>query len=308
MSKTLSCLNPIKRDRTINSQASSPFLSLPAELRNQIYEFYFDNLTSSAHSLALLLSCRRIYNEAHTLAFATATFVTTTWVRYKLAAQAAALKPTSSSAISSIAFASHLLESRGFCRDNQYLLANFMANSITLFPALKRVTLFYSDQTRPGPEWYAEASRTNLSAVIWAFVSGQVMAWTKAEPWTVIWPEDEDGPHTRCALKRARGQSPGACDVKVLYKDGEKMDEGVVEAWWRLPVREIRAGLGFQVDDDATLAQKVKRSRRRWEGNRIGDLILFSPVVVPMWMGKKVKQVWTRDFSGESPTVRAWRR
>lgn len=133
--------------------------------------------------------------------------------------------------------------------------------------------------------------------MIWAFVSGQVMAWAKAEPWTVIWPEDEDGPHTRCVLKRARGQSPGACDVKVLYEDGEKMDEGVVEAWWRLPVREIGVGLGFLVDGDATLAQKVKRSRRRWERKRIGYLILFSPVIVPMWMGKKVKQVWKRDFS-----------
>ncbi|OCL09888.1 hypothetical protein AOQ84DRAFT_353805 [Glonium stellatum] len=308
MSKTLSSLNPIKRDKTINPQASSPFLNLPAELRNQIYEYYFDNLTSSAHSLALLLSCRRIYNEAHTLAFATATFVTTTWVRYKLAAQSAALRPASVAAISSIAFASHLLESRGFCRDNQYLLANFMAGCITLFPALRRVTLFYPDQARSGPEWYAEANKTNLSAVVWAFVSGQVMAWPKAEPWSVVWPEEGDGPHTQCILERAHGQSPGACDVKVFYVDGEKMDESVVEAWWRLPVREIGAGLGFQVDGDATLAQKVKRSRRRWERKRMGYLILFSPVVVPMWMGKKVKQAWTRDFSGESPTVRAWRR
>lgn len=280
-----------KLDRMALPQSASPFLNLPAELRNRIYEYYFAHLSSSSHSLALLLTCRRVYNEAHILAFSNTTFVTTTWVRYKLAAQAEVLRPETASAITSVAFASHLIDWCKFARNRQYLHADFLANVVTLFPGLKRVVLFDTDSDETPPFWWPNGNATKIESVVRTFASGQVMAWTKNEPWEMVWPEDEESEsYTRCVVKRKEGEYFGASEVEVSFEDGKYMDEEVAETWWQIPAREM--GLGFLVDKDATLSQKVIRSRRKWERQRIVAVVLLSPLVLPVWMGKKARQAW----------------
>lgn len=69
---------------------SSPFLTLPAELRNQIYELVFqpsDHTSSGAlipssdsiRNLGLLFTCRQVYTEAIALAYAVTFSVTNRW-------------------------------------------------------------------------------------------------------------------------------------------------------------------------------------------------------------------------------------
>jgi hypothetical protein len=74
-------LPPRKPFNTIfNEQWQSPFFSqLPAETRNVIYSYVFDSgprelLSVEAHPLSMLLTCRKVYQEASILAFACHTF------------------------------------------------------------------------------------------------------------------------------------------------------------------------------------------------------------------------------------------
>ncbi|KAF2004607.1 hypothetical protein P154DRAFT_616790 [Amniculicola lignicola CBS 123094] len=82
---------------------ASPLLSLPPELRNRVFDFYFsfDPLTApppvSRSYLTLTISCRQLYHETRTLAFAATTFRTTLWqlsdLRRKLQAVRPELRP-----------------------------------------------------------------------------------------------------------------------------------------------------------------------------------------------------------------------
>lgn len=69
---------------------ASPLLALPAELRNRIYDFYLAHDAAvappsiSRSPLALSLTCRQLYHETHTLAFAATTFRVRHWVPAEL--------------------------------------------------------------------------------------------------------------------------------------------------------------------------------------------------------------------------------
>ncbi|KAF2792998.1 hypothetical protein K505DRAFT_217229, partial [Melanomma pulvis-pyrius CBS 109.77] len=82
---------------------ASPLLALPAELRNRIYDFYLAHDAAvappsiSRSPLALSLTCRQLYHETHTLAFAATIFRVRHWdpreVQYKLQRVRSAFRP-----------------------------------------------------------------------------------------------------------------------------------------------------------------------------------------------------------------------
>jgi len=76
---------------------NSPFLSLPAELRNRVYSYVFapsDQVglfpsPETLETVSFLYTCRQIHAEAHVLAYASIYSVTNRWHRSDLALMAA---------------------------------------------------------------------------------------------------------------------------------------------------------------------------------------------------------------------------
>ncbi|KAF2870797.1 hypothetical protein BDV95DRAFT_595488 [Massariosphaeria phaeospora] len=69
---------------------TTPLLALPPELRNRIYDFYFDDEPAialphmSRSPMALAMTCRHLYRETHPLALRTTTFKVRGYVRKDL--------------------------------------------------------------------------------------------------------------------------------------------------------------------------------------------------------------------------------
>lgn len=81
---------------------TSPFLALPAELRNSIYKRIFTSEESllsalsderASAGLGLLLTCRRIYQEASLVAFSSTVFVVRGRCGPRISPQLSVLKP-----------------------------------------------------------------------------------------------------------------------------------------------------------------------------------------------------------------------
>lgn len=78
---------------------ASLFLALCPELRNLVYDFYFDHHLGavappiSRSPLALPFACRQLYTETHTLAFAATTFRARRWHLHELKLKIERVRP-----------------------------------------------------------------------------------------------------------------------------------------------------------------------------------------------------------------------
>lgn len=257
-----------------HQQVQSLFFTLPAELRNEICRLVFSTSTTSPHALSLLQTCRRVYMEAHLLAFSTVTFFTKLSVRYKLAQRAHCLSPAQFNAITNIAFTA--------CQryENAYLLANFLANTISLFPQLKRVTLLVPKIPRGGQTYlspFPQQVPDWLGHAISLFISGRPLAWQASELWAVSWPqqvgngqrgessevwdlgeygyEAQQAQWTTCCLKQ---KNESQRIVRVECRAAERQEEMKYHAAERLPLRVVNGGSGLQWDGETEWWTKRK--------------------------------------------------
>ncbi|KAF2802438.1 uncharacterized protein BDZ99DRAFT_482863 [Mytilinidion resinicola] len=263
-------------------QSESAFFGLPAELRNEIYAHYFDSLTrSEPHSLSLLLTCRAVYSEAHILAFSTITFATTSWIRYKLASLSSILRPESFNAITSLAFASHFLNEDPRTGATQTIMAGFIANAVTLFPNIRRVTLILPNsyaktgwQEEPAYGLWDSFCQTGIASVAQTVLSGHVMAWPKSAPWKLVWPEDDEERYEYCVMKRDPGQYFGSHEVRINWQSGRAPGQ---ESTW------------------SQICSPRRPSARRGLVPSMGKSLLYntllSPVLAPIWISRKVKTI-----------------
>ncbi|KAJ4991225.1 hypothetical protein SVAN01_03353 [Stagonosporopsis vannaccii] len=203
-------------------QTRSSFLHrLPPELRNEIYSLVFTVSTSPApatvpshqppHPLALLQTCRRIYNEASLLAFTTYTFP----VR-------AGLQPTHLGLQAAIAHlpATHVAAIRSLSVPSSADPASLLSNALVLLP---RLSAFAVDSpphpraqscghglaprlrsSRPGHSFTAYSEDTELALravdhyappwlvhVVESVAAGRAVQWQSGARWTARWPQLE---------------------------------------------------------------------------------------------------------------------
>ncbi|OCL08211.1 hypothetical protein AOQ84DRAFT_45337 [Glonium stellatum] len=274
-----------------HQQAQCLFFTLPAELRNEICKLVFSTSTISPHALSLLQTCRRMYMDTHLLAFSTITFTTRLSVRSELAQRTSHLSAAQLNAISNVAFVSYARHSNNY----MYFVANFLANSISLFPRLKKATLIITDNARymaadgnyhsPFPEqvprWFGYA--------IHLFVSGRPLAWQASELWTAEWPQQrnvgeqigndevwnggEDGLEwTTCRLKQ-KNESQRSVEVVCQLLDRQKemryhkiQLRGIEHGAERLPLKVVHCGSGLQWDGETEwwTKRKIKGSFFGW--------------------------------------------
>ncbi|OCK89567.1 uncharacterized protein K441DRAFT_699726 [Cenococcum geophilum 1.58] len=274
-----------------HQQTQSLFFALPAELRNEICRLVFSTSTTSPHALSLLQTCRRIYMEAHLLAFSTVTFSTKLSIRYELAQRTHCLSPAQFNSITNIAFTA----CQGY--ENAYLLANFLANTISLFPRLKKVRLLVPKISKGGQTYLSSFPQQVpdwLGHAISLFISGRPLAWQASELWTVSWPqqvgngqcvessevwdrgeyghEARQAQWTTCCLKQ-KNESQRTVRVECQAVETQKEMkyhelklrelEDVAE---QLPLRVVNGGLGLQWDGETEWWTKRKYKRSFFSG------------------------------------------
>lgn len=203
---------------TIHSeQLQSIFFTLAAEIRNEVYRYVFDSdfreqLSVESHPLSLLLVCRKIYMEASVLAFATHTFPIpyecdlSTYVDMK-----GTISHLSQQHVLAITSLSHDLRRTYAIQQAGYRTANILANSILLFPNLRRFEIRILRGTRSSswshhswshdshvendlhacavhkyaPPWFAYTILRSISA-------GWVHSWQEGQHWNIEWPQLKD--------------------------------------------------------------------------------------------------------------------
>lgn len=266
-----------------HQQTQSLFFALPAELRNEICRLVFSTSTTSPHALSLLQTCRRIYMEAHLLAFSTVTFSTKLSIRYELAQRTHCLSPAQFNAITNIAFTA----CQGY--ENAYLSANFLANTISLFPQLKKVKLLVPKISKGGQTYlspFPQQVPDWLGHAISLFISGRPLAWQASELWTVSWPqqvgngqcvessevwglgeyghEARQAQWTTCCLKQ---KNESRRTVRVECQAVERQEEmkyhklklrELEDVAEQLPLRVVNGGLGLQWDGETEWWTKRK--------------------------------------------------
>jgi len=131
---------------TFDEQTHSPFFSrIPAEIRNGIYAYTFragarELLSVEAHPLSFLLTCRKVHQEASTIAFREYTFPLSTdnnYAFFTLMRDANLI--LSSHQIQTItSFSYDLRRSYGCKRDLGYENSNIIGTAILVFPNLER--------------------------------------------------------------------------------------------------------------------------------------------------------------------------
>lgn len=108
--------NRVARRRRAEPPANSPLLTLPAELRNEIYRYAFKPSDSADPSLPgtrasdllrPLLACRQIYEEARALAFSCVSFAVENVTGAGLAARLSVLRTEQTQAIRSMTYSNY---------------------------------------------------------------------------------------------------------------------------------------------------------------------------------------------------------
>lgn len=93
MAESTSPLPSLSRQLLAPAPSASPLLTLPGELREAVYTFYFAHDPTippphiSRSPLALALTCRQLYNETHARAFVATTFKAQCWHLWQLKAR-----------------------------------------------------------------------------------------------------------------------------------------------------------------------------------------------------------------------------
>ena len=198
-----------------HAQTQSPLIHLlPAEIRNKIYTYVFilENLTfeqtqstgPSQHPLSLLLTCRRVYHEAATLAFGVYTFPMHSdpqWTYLRFRAAVSSLPTHQAEAIRSLSVLSGGSSSTGLA----------LVNALLVFPRLYRFTIRVERENKrqawhsihqpmhpadiPLEDVYTQAANKYapfwFSQVVQTVTSGRAYAWQDGSKWTAQWPQME---------------------------------------------------------------------------------------------------------------------
>lgn len=179
------------------------------------------------------------------------------------------------------------------------LLANFLANTISLFPRLKKVRLLVPKISKGGQTYlspFPQQVPDWLGHAISLFISGRPLAWQASELWTVSWPQQvgngqcvessevwdlgEYGHEARqalwttCCLKQ---KNESQRTVRVECQAVERQEEvkhhklklrELEDAAEQLPLRVVNGGLGLQWDGEAEWWTKRKYKRSFFSGWR----------------------------------------
>ncbi|KAF2271133.1 hypothetical protein CC78DRAFT_12246 [Lojkania enalia] len=173
-----------------DSSIQKPNGALPQEPRNP-----------PAHPLSLLLTCRRINQEATVLAFSSYTFTITriaTYVNLKHATSL--LSEAQFDAIASVAY-----DLGDHCTLLSRCIEDFLANCMLLFPSVRRLEIRVKNGPQPAKMYHSVpinigAEETSRDEVLrkyvpyWWFmavtgvVGGRSFSWQMGQKWAVKWP------------------------------------------------------------------------------------------------------------------------
>jgi len=181
------------------------------------------------------------------------------------------------------------------------IMADFIANAVTLFPNLKRLTLLHSAQyletiqEESVRDFWESFLERGLVSVTENVLSGHVMAWPKSTPWEIVWPEDEDEgkQYQCCTMKRDPGQYSGPHEVRINW---EAIQAPKQPAKWlqMYTLSSLRHPTSHNLPD-----RPGKLSR----GRKLLVHTLLSPIIVPIWVGSQAKKIWVGEAG---PSV--WRK
>jgi hypothetical protein len=196
-----------------NQDQSQFFSKLPAEIRNEIYNYVFaagarEMLSLEAHALSLLIACQQAYDEASVLAFGRYVFPLSNPAFQILISMRNAISHLSSPHVHAITAVSHDLRTnnRGF------QTANIMSNAIRLFPNLKQIQLRLLRSRLPAHRTDSSSYTIHLEARDYAvrkfvprwfykpitgFVVGYHSTRQAGERWEVEWPQMNDDEYFR---------------------------------------------------------------------------------------------------------------
>jgi len=141
------------------------FLSLPADLRNRIYEFVFTPAgpitekvvfdAQGSKNLTLLQTCKQVYSEAKALAFSTTIFITGQYDYDQLLNRLDRLDAVQWEAIQYITLATHWNPDLGdnyyggsFGSDLSPSVTNFLWSALDLIISAKHIVLFNKGQRK----------------------------------------------------------------------------------------------------------------------------------------------------------------
>lgn len=201
---------------TFDEQGQSSFFSnLPAEIRNEIYNYAFQSgarelLSVEAHPLSLLLTCRKVYHEASTIAFSQHTFPLCTSPKFvTFVSMRNAKSHLSLQQIQAVTALSYDLRRNYGCKYLGFEATTVLANAILVFPNLQRFELrilrgrktsedihcgyilgtCVADQRDVArkylPHWFS-------SSILQGMVGSRVYSWQTGERWKVELPQAED--------------------------------------------------------------------------------------------------------------------
>ncbi|KAL6712519.1 hypothetical protein ACN47E_000396 [Coniothyrium glycines] len=268
----------------VEEQTGCDFLmKLPGEVRNWIYGLVFRGVgvgeeeeeekekekegtqgypkntdatkprSKPAHVLSLLLSCRRIHNEAACFAFSTHVFtLTQPYPFHALRQRVAPLPAPLAAAITSLAFrlddGSPSTNALTTCNDRA--VCAFMTHAILLFPGLAslvvKTTLYrYNEHDRrqrilerhvarePPPQWFQSA------CVL--LKQGASCKWQEGEKWSVRYP----------GSVHAQDVFEGSATVAGGQDEGNEGDAAAAAVLEQESGRRIRVYLQFEIADNA---------------------------------------------------------